>query len=270
MKTKRWLIKAALIMAVLIAVVLGSELALAANASPFVGHWQAIDLDGSDIRLIIAGPPNGPFQITWTESYISFCDGEAGILRGTGTLNEADPYLLEADLHVECFTTGASMDLHLTFRYHPLTDKLSAGYENGFVTIWSRPGQTPPPPPELGLRVNYGHDWIESFYEDGHTVWITVTESDQVTIKATAEVITEPKDFWDGETGFQTNPEDWNPAPPDIQPYDWVYAWVDNGASTLVQIGEISGIIDLEGDTIEGSVYAPWLCLLYTSDAADE
>ena len=55
----------------------------AASTSPFVGAWQAIDVDGSDIRLTIGGPPEGPFRITWTESYISFCGGEAGIVRGT-------------------------------------------------------------------------------------------------------------------------------------------------------------------------------------------
>jgi len=46
-----------------------------------------------------------------------------------------------------------------------------------------------------------------------------------VTVKATAELFTEPKDFWDGETGFQTAPEDWNPERPDNQPYDWIYGW---------------------------------------------
>lgn len=454
--------------------------------SPFVGHWEAIDVDGSDIRLTIAGPPDGPFQITWTESYISFCDGEAGIVRGTGTLSESDPLLLEANLHVECFTTGESMDFQTSWTYDPGTDTISSG-----VTTWHRPGRRggkcllPPagltgwwpgdgdandiisgrngdfsgdattgsglvdlafslhgngdfvevpdspglnfgpgnftvdlwvnfndtsgeqvlvekwiqgdgyvngwtltkldnqvlrlamdsgarneadldsgeltivpgiwyhfaatrqgpevtlflngvpvaqnsdvgasnlnspsslkfghrgnpedtpgsidergfylngridevelfvgtalsedqilaiyqsgsagkckdnvqPPPALDLRVNYGHDWVESFYEAGHMAWITVTESDGVTVKATAELFTEPKDFWGGETGFQTQPEDWVPAPPDIQPYDWVFGWVDNGASAQVQIGDIGGMIDLEADSIEGTIYAPW------------
>ena len=38
----------------------------AAYDSPFAGHWEAIDVDGSDIRLSIGGPSSGPFQITWT------------------------------------------------------------------------------------------------------------------------------------------------------------------------------------------------------------
>jgi hypothetical protein len=231
---------------------------IARPASPFVGNWQAIDVDGSDMTLTIAGPPAGPFQITWTDNYIRYCDGEAGLLHGAGVLNEADPYLLEADFHLECFTTGATLDFHLTLRYHPTVDTLSVRYEFGMVTIWSRPGLQPVFPAPLGLRVNYGHDWVESFYETGHTVWVTVTESDGVTVKAVAELVTEPKDFWGGETGFQTHPEDWYSDPVDIQPYDWVYGWVDNGASAVVQIGDIQGEIDLVADSISGTISAPW------------
>lgn len=235
-----------------------TSIAHAVPASPFVGHWQATDIDDSDIRLTIGGPPNGPFQITWTENYIGFCGGEAGIVRGTGQLGEGDPYLLEADLHLECFTTGASLDFHLVWRYHPDTNTLSSRYDNGMVTIWYRPGRPPAAPPVLGLRVNYGHEWVESFYEGGHMAWVTVTESDGVTIKATAELVTEPKDFWGGETGFQTRMEDWVPAAPDIQPNDWVFGWIDNGASARAQVGDISGTIDLAADSIGGTILAPW------------
>ncbi|MGW8226603.1 MAG: LamG domain-containing protein, partial [Anaerolineales bacterium] len=459
----------------------------AASTSPFIGHWQAIDVDGSDIRLSIAGPPQGPFQITWTESYISFCDREAGIVRGTGWLNEGDSNLLEADLHLECFTTGASLDFQIAWVYDPGTDTISDG-----SLTWHRPGQRggkclPPPagltgwwpgdgdandivsgrngifvgdattrsglvdlafsldgdgdfidvpdspglnfgpgnftvdlwvnfndtsgeqvlaekwvqgdeyvdgwtltklesgelrfaldsgegnevaldtegltllphiwyhfaatrqgseitlyknggivarnpeigssnlnspsslkfghrgnsedtpgsiddrglylkgridevellvgtalsenqilaiyqagsdgkckdevqpPPPLDLRVNYGDDdWVESFYEAGHTVWITVTEDDGATVRATAKLVTQPRDEWGGEEGFQTSPEDWVPSQPEIQPNDWVFGWVDNGASAQVQIGDISGIINLMADSVEGTIYAPW------------
>ncbi len=231
----------------------------AAGSSPFVGHWQAVDTDGSDIRLTIGGPPAGPFQITWTESHMNFCNQEAGILRGTGQLNQTDPNLIEADLHLKCLTTGAALDLAFVWRYHPSANTLSASYGNGVIMIWHRPGQSQPQPPTLDLRVNYGEDWVESFYEGGHTAWVTVTESDGVTVKAMAELVTEPKDFWGGETGFQTSPEGWVPAQPDIQPNDWVFGWVDNGASAQVQIGEIRGTIDLVNDSIEGTILAPWI-----------
>jgi hypothetical protein len=109
-------------------------MAHAAPPSPFRGHWQGIDVDGSDIRLTIAGPPNGPFRITWTESYLSFCDGGPGIVRGTGWLDEDDPNLLEAELSVRCFTTGDSRDFHVTWIYDAGTNTISSG----FIT-WHRP-----------------------------------------------------------------------------------------------------------------------------------
>jgi hypothetical protein len=127
---------------VILAVALSvTSVAYAAPKSPFLGKWQATDVDGSDMSLSIAGRSTGPFQITWTDKYISFCNGEAGILRGTGWLNGADPNLLEADVHLECFTTGDTLDFHVTFRYDPATNTLSIRYDFGAVTIWYRPGK---------------------------------------------------------------------------------------------------------------------------------
>ncbi|HLE27018.1 MAG TPA: hypothetical protein VI793_02795 [Anaerolineales bacterium] len=389
--------------------------AYAAPPSPFVGEWQATDLDGSDIRLSIGGGrPGAPFNITWTESYLSFCNREAGVINGTGWLNEGDANLLEAELHLTCFTTGATLDFHVTWRYDPLMDAIAYLYPDPVIMTWHRPGQplpwasrqiiahpdedwvegwgfeegtivslrifdpdgsllygdttvasypewdpynawvqfavgydlkagdhlwmtdgktandlivttleitdinlpaytvsgtaepgseviieylpeifsitagqdgnwmatveglTPGIPglasqsdedsdltrvvfyvPRLDLRVNYGHDWVESFYEAGHMVSITVADSEG-NVKATAELVTEPKDFWGGETGFTTNPEAWVPSPPDIQPNDWVFGWVDNGVSAQVQIGDISGAIDLEADSVQGTIAARW------------
>lgn len=255
MKTKIKIFAPVLTIAAILAL---AGIVQAASPSPFIGHWQAMDVDGSDLGLTIGGPPNGSFRITMTDNYISFCDGGTGIVRGTGWLNEGDSYLLEADLHLECFTTGASLDFHATFRYHPATNTLSTRDNSGRVTIYHHPGPPEAPPPVLNLRVNYGDDWVESFYEAGHTVWITVTEGDGVTVRATARLVTEPRDEWGGEEGFQTRAEDWDPSPPDIQPFDWVYGWVDNGANAQVQIGDISGMINLADDDTGGTIYAPW------------
>jgi hypothetical protein len=242
--------------------ILGIALALAGSAEafaqiPFLGNLRAVDVDGSYMLLNIGGPPNGPFRITWVDDYMTFCSGEAGIIRGTGTINEFNVNLLEAELVAECFTSGDSLAFHMTFRYHPLTRTLSSQYENGRMIIWRRSG-IPLEVPSLSLRVNYGDDWVESFYEEGHTAWVTVTESDGWTVKATAEVVTAPRKDWGGEPGFQTTAEDWLPEQPDIQPGDWVYGWVDNGASAQVQIGEISGKISLLDDAISGTISAPF------------
>lgn len=113
-------------------------------------------------------------------------------------------------------------------------------------------------PPKMDLRVNYGHDWVESFYEAGHQVTISVTDSEG-NVKATAEAFTGPRQEWEGATGFQTTPESWSPAPPDLQPYDWVYARVDNGVTAQVQLGDIQGIVNFQTDSVAGTILADWL-----------
>jgi len=109
-------------------------------------------------------------------------------------------------------------------------------------------------PAPLQLRVNYGHDWVESFYEPGRTVAITVYEADHSTVRATVPSLAT------NEAGFfQTQPGDWDAAQPDIQPYDWVYAVADNGQTAEVQLGEILGEIDLPADRIQGTITASWI-----------
>ncbi len=109
----------------------------------------------------------------------------------------------------------------------------------------------------LSMRVNYGHDEVEGDLEPGHTLWLTVTESDGVTVKATAEL--ESQELPWGGTGFATHLDDpWDPSQPDIQPGDWAYLVADDGRETTVEVGTISGELDLEADTISGTVHASW------------
>jgi len=105
----------------------------AGTGSPFLGDWYGTDTDGSDIRLVIAGNPDGPFHITSTDSYISFCNGEAGIIQGTGSLYPGNSIILETNLRVVCFTTGDALDIVTSFSYNPATDTLS-----GMSVTWYR------------------------------------------------------------------------------------------------------------------------------------
>ena len=108
-------------------------------------------------------------------------------------------------------------------------------------------------------RVNYGHDWVEGNYEPGHTLWITVTESDSATVKATAQLETQIIPWWGGETGFSTNLDDpWAPAQPDLIAGDWVFARVDDGYAFSMHLGLISGTLDIVADTVSGAITAPW------------
>jgi hypothetical protein len=117
-----------------------------------------------------------------------------------------------------------------------------------------------PPDPYLILSVNYGHDWIEGNYEIGHTLWLTVTD-ELGAVKATAELQTQQIPWWSpGQTGFSTNlGSPWSPVRPDILAGDWVYGHVDNGRTAEVQLGEITGTLDIGNDTIAGNLYADWL-----------
>lgn len=113
-------------------------------------------------------------------------------------------------------------------------------------------------PSDLLITVNYAHNWVEGGYEAGHTVWLTVTNS-VGDIKATAEQTTDVIPWWNGGTGFSTNIGDpWRPQQPDIEVGDFVHGALDNGYTTTVQIGEITGALDLENDRLTGVLNVPW------------
>lgn len=112
--------------------------------------------------------------------------------------------------------------------------------------------------PEPFITADYGDDWVNGEYEAGHTVDITVKESDNTTVKATAQVTSQVYPEWDGWTGFVTD-NDWLPTRPDIQPGDWVEVQVDTGYTNTVQVGLIDGGSDVDSDLVSGTIHALWL-----------
>ncbi len=114
-------------------------------------------------------------------------------------------------------------------------------------------------PPVLRLNINYGHDWVEGNYAAGHTVWITVTQSDGFTIKGTAVLTTGQVPWWGGQTGFSTNWQGWQGERPDIAAGDWVYGLTDEGLTSIVHLGTINGFLDADADLITGTIDAPWI-----------
>ena len=86
---------------------------------------------------------------------------------------------------------------------------------------------------------------------------ITVTDVGDA-VKATAEIETVPGGGWDGD-GFQSEGDEWQPDRPDIQPGDLVHFSADDGYSNIIRVGEISGAIDVETDSISGPIYADWI-----------
>lgn len=116
---------------------------------------------------------------------------------------------------------------------------------------------------DLYLDINYDHDWIEGWYPSGYEVTLTVTEGDGTTVKATTTITTGEVPWWGGQTGFSTNMDTiWNPERPDIQPGDWVYGEVEAEGTTYyaeVQLGMITGEVNIDTDSISGTIDASWL-----------
>ena len=113
------------------------------------------------------------------------------------------------------------------------------------------------PAASVWVRVNYAHDWVEGNYEAGHTVWITATNSGG-TVKATAVLTTGAVPGWGGQTGFSTDWQGWIPSQPDIVPGDWVYVRVDDGSTSTVRVGTITGNLSVASDSIAGTITANW------------
>lgn len=111
---------------------------------------------------------------------------------------------------------------------------------------------------DLILEVNYRDDSIWGFYPPGHTVWLTVTESDMATVKGEATLETDVQPGWEGESGFVTVEGSWEPERPDTVPGDWIFGEVDNGYQSSARIGDIAGELDFALDQIEVTLFAPW------------
>jgi uncharacterized repeat protein (TIGR01451 family) len=101
-------------------------------------------------------------------------------------------------------------------------------------------------------RVNYAHDWVGGNYEAGHSFWITVTDG-LGGVKATATAESAPNGGWGGD-GFES--AEWTPGQPDITPFDFVHFRADDGYTNTIEVGEISGTLDLEADAVSGPILA--------------
>jgi hypothetical protein len=150
-----------------------------AHAGPadFTGHWQGIDVDGSDVRITITGPMFGPFEITRTESYISYCNGEPGMISGTGSLT--NPFLMEADLDVECLTTDQSTIIHVAFEHQPPIDTLVVDYGHPWGSFGChRPGSAPMPSAATIIALVAGDGLWTADFAANDMLTISVYESD--------------------------------------------------------------------------------------------
>lgn len=126
---------------------------------------------------------------------------------------------------------------------------------SGAQVVWHRPFRTA----DVILMVNYGHDWVETHYPPGHTVWLTVTDA-LGQLKATATGETAQVAWWSpGDTGFSTNDNvPWNGPAPNLQPGDVVSVSLSNGQASTARIGTLTGVVDVAADAVSVTVSAPW------------
>ncbi len=110
--------------------------------------------------------------------------------------------------------------------------------------------------PDLTLNINYGHDWVEGLYEPGHTVWITVTESDGSTVKGIAELNTDIISDWD-RSGFSTDWGGWSSDRPNILPGDWVLTQLNNGYTATVQVGQVDISVNYPANVVTATIDFP-------------
>jgi hypothetical protein len=126
------------LIAFLIAAALGLAIAapVAAVDDPFLGRWTAVDNDGSNMTLQIAGH----YQLVLYDDGASVCgvfdeNGDptvAAIVKGTGS---ATGEVLSVSFTGRCLTGGgATFSNSYTFTYDPGTDTLT----DGTAVIWYR------------------------------------------------------------------------------------------------------------------------------------
>ncbi len=224
--------------------------------------------------FVFARVDNGYTGTTHLGTITGFLDVDADAI--TGTIHA--PWLMPGPVDVQCHPWGAP------YWTPSKSDSIIPDGNDTYACAWDTntewdilPGQNvavsyfdssgheiynayQAPVWDLILRINYAHDWVEGNYEPGYTLWLTVTDSIG-DLKATATLTTGVIPWWGGDnSGFSTNlGEPWFPEHPDLQPGDIVHGMLSNGYSATVELGQIAGFIDVDADSITGSVNAPWL-----------
>lgn len=142
-------------------------------------------------------------------------------------------------------------------RHHTVVDSCTVVYRRHFYTR------------DVVLNVHSRDDWVEGLFEAGYPVDIEVRDS-AGSLKATAAVQTGYLPWLEGMSGFSTRIGDpWVPERPDIVPGDWVQAWIDPlEISGEVQVGDITGVMDLDADVVSGTITAPWLAAAVSGSCA--
>lgn len=100
------------------------------------GNWQAVDVDGSNLDLAIAGGGGGTYRLIWRDDFWTLCDGDPGFGRGTASVDSIDPNVLHANIDFYC--SGAlALSVSFDFTYDPATDTMTDTV-TGVPVTWTR------------------------------------------------------------------------------------------------------------------------------------
>lgn len=76
----------------------------------FIGLWEGIDpLDGSEVLASITNiDGDDTIEILWRETFYTLCEGDQGIVQGTGTIGEDG--ILRTDEFLTCFNKEVTVN----------------------------------------------------------------------------------------------------------------------------------------------------------------
>ncbi|MDD3948550.1 MAG: DUF11 domain-containing protein, partial [Anaerolineaceae bacterium] len=221
-----------------------------------------IELNPGDTITITAEPGSYPVDFTIPTPLVSIADSSTDTVSGEiGGWNSQTVTIHSGwDNGDQEVTTDASGNFSATYTDIPrggegyihfatVDDGADINYHQYFRT------------PDLIMEIRTDYDQIEGQYAPGHSIVLTVKDGDD-NIKAHTTIETTEIEEWGGQTGFATwmDGVSWMPSPPDIVSGDKIYGSVDGGNyETYSQVGDITGVVNVDTDSISGTINAPWL-----------
>ncbi len=119
------------------------------------------------------------------------------------------------------------------------------------------PPLTAPDGPESGLHldVNYSHDWVNA------STGLNEIAAVNIKVRRNGAVIATIDGNTGGDGNYSSNQHqsDWSPMQPDLMLGDTVEATTSGGSASVNGIGEITGAIDMDTDSVSGTIRAPGL-----------
>lgn len=111
----------------------------------------------------------------------------------------------------------------------------------------------------IGLHVNLGANDVAFDYAPQRQAHVLVKDARNVVL-GEADLVSQMGSGVSGLSGFRTDPYSWyGGIEPDLLPYQTLEVNIDDGNMAQVQLGKLNLGLDVESDSVTGTVHAPWL-----------